>query len=107
MSLRIYGPVGSDGGSIPTTPGESTPGTGSTDGSGAGTSAGPQSFTHTQTEPASVWRFTHNLGFDPAGMRIIDGDTGAEWHIVEEYDAPSRTYTLRFPHLVRGTVTVS
>jgi hypothetical protein len=32
------------------------------------------SYTHTQTEPQSVWTITHGLGYDPGGVVVTSDD---------------------------------
>lgn len=34
----------------------------------------PDNFVHHQGTPATVWPITHELGFDPAGVTVIDSD---------------------------------
>lgn len=67
-----------------------------------------QSYRHVQPTPTTLWRFTHDLPFHPAGVRITDYDAPAvEWDVLDDYDPTTKTYTLTFPHPVRGEVTVS
>lgn len=38
------------------------------------TQRAPAAWTHAQLLPALLWQIVHNLGFDPAGVYVADGD---------------------------------
>ncbi len=78
-------------------------------GEGGGTGAPVElAFQHTQSTPATDWVFRHNLPFHPSGVRIEDAsDPDVEWNADVNYDRSTKTFTIRFPIPVAGTVSVS
>lgn len=65
------------------------------------------SFTYVQSNPRTEWTFTHDLAFNPTGMKINDySSPDADWSVPFDYDPATKTYTLHFPIAVAGDVTV-
>lgn len=71
------------------------------------TGTGALGYTHVQSVPATVWTMTHNLGYDPAGIVVIDG-TGfyLDWFGVQ-YLMSNVSLRLSFDIAVSGTAYLS
>lgn len=76
-------------------------------GTGSGGSGARPSYRYVQSSAATTWTFTHDLGFDPTDMRIVDySDHNVVWVVDYDYTSSTKTYTLHFPIAVSGEVTV-
>lgn len=71
--------------------------------SGEGVVAG--FYAHVQSMPSAVWTITHNLGFRPAGVTVVDsGGTNVEGDIVY---TSANTMTISFVAAFGGTAYLS
>ena len=70
-----------------------------------GTSPRP-GFQFTQGELSTVWDIVHDLGFDPAGILVVDPD-GNLWEPIAIYIEPGVRVRLTFGSSVRGTAYLS
>lgn len=68
---------------------------------------GGGAYTHTQEAPSTVWDIDHGLGFNPAGIRVIDvaGDTWFPLNVT--HPTPGQVTRLTFLESVAGTADVS
>lgn len=62
--------------------------------------------TYVQNTPATVWMFEHDLGYDPAGIVVLD-DSGNRHHPLVSYPSPDLTIRLDFDVPVQGTCRLS
>ena len=89
--LLLPGPQGPQGGVGPEGP--------AYDGGGA--------YTHVQVAPSTVWDVDHGLGFNPAGIRIIDV-AGDLWYPLNvTHPQQGQVTRLTFPESIAGTADVS
>ena len=63
-------------------------------------------FKFTQGEVSTVWDIVHDLGFDPAGILVIDPN-GDLWEPIAIYIEPGYRVRLTFGSSVRGVVYLS
>jgi hypothetical protein len=72
----------------------------------SGGGGGPLAYRHTQGIAATVWLITHGLGYDPAGIHVVD-HLGTIHHPAVSY--PTANTTIRFDFLAstRGTADLS
>lgn len=68
---------------------------------------GGGAYTHVQEAPSTVWDIDHALGFNPAGIRVIDvaGDTWFPLNV--SHPTPGQVTRLMFPESIAGTADVS
>lgn len=69
--------------------------------------AANNAYLHTQSVPSTVWDVDHQLGFDPAAIRvyIVNGDE--VWPATVTYVSPGQIVRLTFDYSVAGTARVS
>lgn len=63
-------------------------------------------FKFTQPELSTVWDIVHDLGFDPAGILVVD-PTGDLWEPIAIYIETGVRVRLTFGSSVRGTAYLS
>jgi hypothetical protein len=109
VGLIIYAVPLPGGGAGSGTPGGSTGGGNTGGNTGGGTTPNPgQSYRHVEPVLKNPWRFTHDLPFDPAAVRIVDADRpDTDWDPGVVYDPRTKTFTVSFPFPVRGEAFVS
>ena len=64
-------------------------------------------YLHTQVIPATVWTITHNLGFDPAGIVVIDNEGFMRDGFAVQYLDLGVTLRLSFDISLAGTARLS
>lgn len=69
-------------------------------------SSGSSSFEFTQNVPSTVWIITHNLGFNPAGILVLDA-FGNQVEAIPTYTKNNTTLRLEFSSPVSGTAFLS
>jgi hypothetical protein len=72
-----------------------------------GNGEGGGGYTHTQQDASTVWDIQHNLGYNPAGVRVVD-TSGDVWLPVDlTYPTPGQVARLTFPQTIAGTAWLS
>ncbi len=64
-------------------------------------------FVHTQLIPATVWTVEHDLGFNPAGITVVDTDNYQLDDFGVEYLIDGQTLRLTFDIAVSGAAYLS
>lgn len=78
-------------------------------GSGTAGQAGPvaRGYAHTQTTAGTVWTITHDLGYDPAGLLVIDAGGVVLDDFGVQYLTAGAALRLSFDVAVSGTAYLS
>lgn len=63
-------------------------------------------YTHHQTSGSAFWIIDHNLGFDPAGILVIDAEGDRQWPQIT-YPITKQRVRLDFSEAVTGTAYLS
>jgi len=111
VQVRVPGVTSTRGASIPTIPRTTVvpvagpPGPQGTTGGNSEGVAGAGAFEFTQTTPSTVWEIVHNLGWKPAGVRVITTDGTTYRPNVTYLD--SNTLRLTLPESALGTAYLS
>lgn len=71
---------------------------------GGGATSG---YKHVQSTAGAVWIITHNLGFDPGGLKVITSDGDTIDDAVTQYVDPGVTLRLSFDLSIAGTAYLS
>jgi len=69
--------------------------------------SGPVAYTFSQSVPATVWTIVHRLGFDPAGITVIDADGYQVDGFGTQYLAPGHSLRLAFDIPLSGLAYLS
>lgn len=67
----------------------------------------PGGYLHTQVVPSTVWDVDHQLGFDPAAIRVVGVDGDEWWPASVTYITEGQVVRLTFNTSVAGTARVS
>lgn len=62
--------------------------------------------THEQTQAQNVWLIEHGLGYDPAGVTVVDEQGNLHWPVIT-YPVPNVRIRLDFQTPVRGICRLS
>jgi hypothetical protein len=73
-------------------------------GGGGGATSGYQ---HVQSTAGTVWTITHNLGYDPGGLKVITSDGDTIDDAVTQYIDPGVSLRLSFDLSIAGTAYLS
>lgn len=66
----------------------------------------PLHYTHLQSSASTVWTIPHHMGYEPAGIKVIDSQASeVEWSNLEYLD--SNTVRLTFSAAISGTAYLS
>ncbi len=76
-------------------------------GGGTGGPVGPQAYRYTQNTPATVWTINHNLGFDPAGITVVDTDAYVRDGFAVQFLTAGQTIRLAFDQPIAGAAYIS
>lgn len=68
---------------------------------------GGGAYTHVQEAPSTVWDINHGLGFNPAGIRVIDVAGDHWWPLNVTHPQSGQVTRLTFPESIAGTADVS
>jgi hypothetical protein len=67
----------------------------------------PGAYEHTQEVPSTVWNVQHDLGFDPAAVRVVAVSGDEWWPTSVTYVTPGQVLRLAFITSIAGTARVS
>lgn len=66
-----------------------------------------RAYQHSQPVAATVWTIPHNLGFDPAGLAVINTDGVVIDDPAVQYLTPGQVLRISFDTAVAGTAYLS